>query len=58
LSPQFKTAGSPIKKIVDDEVKIIVTGTSSLTPKEPADCWESSGDCGQEPESRSEQDHQ
>ncbi|MEY2489363.1 MAG: hypothetical protein QOC70_1305 [Verrucomicrobiota bacterium] len=39
-TPQFKPAGSPLKKIVEDEVKIIVTGTSSLTPKELADSWE------------------
>ena len=40
-TPQFAAAGSPNKKIVDDEVKIIVTGTSPLTPKELADGWES-----------------
>jgi hypothetical protein len=39
-TPQFKAEGSPTKKIIDDEVKIIVTGTSSLTPKELADGWE------------------
>ena len=39
-TPQFKAAGSPTRKIVDDEVKIIMTGTSSLTPKELADGWE------------------
>lgn len=43
-TPQFKAAGSPIKKIVDDEVKIVVTGTSSLTPKELADSWEAAAD--------------
>ena len=37
---QFKAAGKPTKKIVDEEVKIIQTGTSSLTPKELADGWE------------------
>ena len=41
-TPQFKAAASPVKKIVDDKVKIIVTGTSSLTPKELADSWEAS----------------
>jgi hypothetical protein len=39
-TPQFKAAGSPTKKIVDDEVKIVVTGTSPLTPEELADGWE------------------
>ena len=39
-TPQFTVAGSPTKKMVDDEVKIIVTGTSPLTPKELADGWE------------------
>jgi hypothetical protein len=37
---QFKTAGSLAKKIVDDEVRIIQTGTSSLSPRELADGWE------------------
>ncbi|MGH7984303.1 MAG: hypothetical protein ACREFF_14350 [Candidatus Udaeobacter sp.] len=40
-TPQFHAAGKPTKKIVDEEVKIIQTGTSSLTPKELADGWES-----------------
>ncbi|PYK24681.1 MAG: hypothetical protein DME52_10665 [Verrucomicrobia bacterium] len=39
-TPQFHAAGKPTKKIVDEEVKIIQTGTSSLTPKELADGWE------------------
>ena len=39
-TPQFHAAGKPTKKIVDEEVKIIQTGTSSLTPKELADSWE------------------
>ena len=39
-TPQFHAAGKPTKKIVDEEVKIIQTGTSSLTPKEVADGWE------------------
>ena len=41
-TPRFTAAGSPVKKIVDDEVKIIATGTSTLTPKELADRWEAS----------------
>ena len=39
-TPQFKAADKPAKKIVDDEVRIVQTGTSSLTPKELADSWE------------------
>ena len=43
-TPQFKAAGKPTKKIVNEEVKIIQTGTSSLTPKELADGWESAAE--------------
>ena len=43
-TPQFHAAGKPTKKIVDEEVKIIQTGTSSLTPKELADGWESAAE--------------
>src|SRR5207248_1039818 len=39
-TPQFKTAGAPTKKIVDDQVRIVQLGSSSLTPKELADNWE------------------
>jgi sarcosine oxidase gamma subunit len=39
-TPEFKAAGAPARKIVDDEVKIVQTGTSSLTPKELAERWE------------------
>jgi hypothetical protein len=39
-TPQFLATGPIAKKIVDDEVKIIQTGTSGLTPKELADNWE------------------
>ena len=38
--PQFKTDGPATKKIVDDEVDIVQTGTSSLTPAELGDSWE------------------
>ena len=38
--PQFKPAGPATKKIVDDEVYIIVTGTSPLTPAQLGDSWE------------------
>jgi hypothetical protein len=39
-TPEFKTAGPPAKKIVDEEVKIVQTGTSSLTPEKIADSWQ------------------
>jgi len=39
-TPEFKAAGAPARKIVDDEVKIVQTGTSSLTPEKIADNWE------------------
>jgi hypothetical protein len=39
-TPEFKAAGAPARKIVDDEVRIVQNGTSSLTPKELADRWE------------------
>jgi hypothetical protein len=39
-TPEFKAAGAPARKIVDDEVKIVQTGTSSLTPEKIADSWE------------------
>jgi hypothetical protein len=39
-TPEFKPAGKPTKKIVDDEVKIVQTGTSSLTPEKIADSWQ------------------
>src|SRR5947207_4490928 len=39
-TPEFKAAGTPAKKIVDDEVKIVQTGTSSLTPEKIADSWQ------------------
>jgi hypothetical protein len=39
-TPEFKAAGAPARKIVDDEVRIVRTGTSSLTPEKLADSWE------------------
>jgi hypothetical protein len=39
-TPEFKTAGVPARKIVDDQVKIVQTGTSSLTPEKIADSWQ------------------
>jgi hypothetical protein len=40
VTPEFKPAGKPAKKIVDDEVKIVQTGTSSRTPEKIADSWQ------------------
>ena len=39
-TPQFKAAGAPTRRIVEDEVRIVQTGTSSLTPEKLADSWE------------------
>jgi hypothetical protein len=39
-TPEFKAAGAPARKIVDDEVRIVQTGTSSLTPEKIADNWQ------------------
>jgi hypothetical protein len=41
VTPEFKPAGKSTKKLVDEEVKIVQTGTSSLTPEQLADSWES-----------------
>ena len=41
VTPEFKPAGKPTKKLIDEEVKIVQTGTSSLTPEQLADSWES-----------------
>jgi len=41
VTPEFKPAGKPTKKLVDEEVKIVQTGTSSLTPEQLANSWES-----------------
>ena len=40
VTPEFKPAGKPAKKGVDDEVKIVQTGTSPLTPEKIADNWQ------------------
>jgi hypothetical protein len=37
---EFKAIGAPAKKIVDDEVRIVQTGTSSATPEKIADSWQ------------------
>jgi hypothetical protein len=39
-TPEFKPAGKPTKKVVDEEVKIVQTGTSSLTPEKIAESWQ------------------
>jgi hypothetical protein len=39
-TPEFKAAGPPARKIVDEEVRIVQTGTSSLTPEKIADSWQ------------------
>jgi hypothetical protein len=40
VTPQFKAAGSATKKIVEDQVKIVQTGSSLLSLQELADSWE------------------
>jgi len=40
VTPEFKPAGKPTKKLVDEQVKIVQTGTSSLTPEKIADSWQ------------------
>src|SRR5262249_35462665 len=39
-NPRIQAAGPPARKIVDDEVRIVQTGTSSLTPEKIADSWQ------------------
>jgi hypothetical protein len=41
-TPEFKAAGKPTKKLVDEEVKIVQTGTSSLSPEKIAESWQAS----------------
>jgi len=40
VTPEFKPAGKPAKKLVDEEVKIVQSGTSSLTPEKIAESWQ------------------
>src|SRR4051794_10737015 len=40
VTPEFKPAGKPARKVVDDEVRIVQTGTSPLTPEKIADNWQ------------------
>jgi len=39
-TPEFKAAGTPAQTLVDDEVRIVQTGTSSLPPEKIADSWQ------------------
>jgi hypothetical protein len=39
-TPEFKATGAPARKIVDEEVRIVQTGTSSLSPEKIADSWQ------------------
>jgi len=39
-TPEFKPGGKPAKKVIDEEVKIVQTGTSSLTPDKIAESWQ------------------
>jgi hypothetical protein len=39
-TPEFKPAGKPTKKLIDEEVKIVQTGTSSVTPEKIAESWQ------------------
>ena len=43
-TPQFKANGEPTKKILGNEVRVVQAGTSSLTPEELADGWESAAE--------------
>ncbi|MGH8091997.1 MAG: hypothetical protein ACREIF_00795 [Chthoniobacterales bacterium] len=38
-TPQFHQTSSLAKKIVDDEVRVVMTGTSTLTPDQLAEAW-------------------
>ena len=40
VTPEFKPAGKPAKKVVDEQVKILQTGTSSATPEKIAASWQ------------------
>ena len=39
-SPEVKTDGPATRKIIDDQVYTVVTGTSTLTPAQLGDVWE------------------
>src|SRR4029453_7332172 len=40
VTSEFKPAGKPTKKLTDEQVKIVQTGTSSITPEKIADSWQ------------------
>jgi hypothetical protein len=40
VTPEFKPAGKPAKKVIDEQVKIVQTGTSSATPEKIAESWQ------------------
>ena len=40
VTPEFKPVGKPMKELVDEEVKIVQTGTSSLIPEKIAESWQ------------------
>jgi len=39
-TPQFQVSGPVAKKIIDDQVNVVLVGTTSLTPAELGDAWE------------------
>jgi hypothetical protein len=39
-TPGFKATGEPTKKIVEDQVKVVQTGTSAIAPEEILKAWE------------------
>ncbi|HEY6155246.1 MAG TPA: hypothetical protein VIW07_16010 [Candidatus Udaeobacter sp.] len=39
-TPDFKPADKPTKKVVEEEVKIVQTGTSSVAPEKIAESWQ------------------
>ena len=40
VTPEFKSSGKPAKKVIDEQVKIVQSGTSSLTPEKIAENWQ------------------
>jgi hypothetical protein len=40
MTPDFKPAGKPARKVVDAQVKIVQTGTSSVTPEKISESWQ------------------
>ena len=42
--PQFTPSGSPVRKLVDGEPKVIQTGTSPLSPEALCDAWDKFAD--------------